>query len=91
LRRSKRLELDPEPEPPSFGHWKLAWGIATVVVAIAAGLLLTIIGLARRIAAQATEIGDGLETTRENTRPLFDIASVNRNLDRIAGALGIGK
>lgn len=91
MRKSKRLEPDPEPEAPSSAPWKLTWGLATVVVAVAAALLITIIGLARRIAVQATEIGDALENTRENTRPLFDIASVNQSLDRIAGALGIGK
>ncbi len=63
--------------------WKVGWMVGGSVVVVAAGLLLAIIGLARRIAGQADEIADLLQATRQNTAPLFDLARLNGVLDRI--------
>lgn len=57
------------------------------MVLIAAGLLLTIIALARRIAGQAREIEDAIDGARENTAPLFDVTTINLSLDQVARRL----
>lgn len=63
--------------------WRAGWWAGVAVVVISAGLLLTLIGYARRIARQADEIAEALEATHRNTTPLFDLARVNDVLDRI--------
>jgi hypothetical protein len=68
-------------------RWKVGWCAGGAVVVISAGLLLTIIGYARRITRQADEITAALEATRENTAPLFGLVQVNGHLDRIAAPL----
>ncbi len=57
------------------------------MVLVAAAVLLTIIGLARRIARQAEEIEGAIEGARQHTAPLFEIGAVNRTLDGIAREL----
>ena len=69
------------------GSWRLGWALGGVVVVIAAGLLLTIIGLARRIVRQAGEIEEAIDGARVNTAPLFEVANVNLALDRIVREL----
>ena len=63
--------------------WWIGWGVGLVVVVVAAGLLLTIIGLGRRVARQADEITAALDGARENTAPLFDVTRTNLAIDRI--------
>jgi hypothetical protein len=63
--------------------WIVGWAIGAAVVLVAAVLLLTIIGLARRIIRQAGEITAALEGARDNTAPLFDLTRTNLALDRI--------
>jgi len=67
--------------------WKLGWSLGAVVVVIAAGLLLTIIALARRIVRQAGEIEQAIEGARVNTAPLFEVAKADLALDRIVREL----
>lgn len=69
------------------GWWILGYAIAGAVVVVAAGLLLAIIALGRRIVRQAGDIAHALDGTRENTNAMFDVAAVNHNLDRIARGL----
>lgn len=69
------------------GWWVLGSVLAAAVVLIAAGLLLTIIALARRIVRTAGEIVAALDATRGNTNAMFDVAAVNHNLDRITRGL----
>lgn len=69
------------------GWWIAGFAVATAVVVVAAALLLAIIALGRRITRQARDIVVALDETRENTNPLFDVASVNHNLDRIVRGL----
>ncbi len=54
---------------------------------LAAGLLLTVIGLGKRIIRQAGEITGALDGAQENTAPLFAIGATNAKLERIAGGL----
>ena len=53
------------------------------MVAIAAGLLLTLIALCRRITRQAEDITRALDGARENTDPLWEVPSVNATVARI--------
>jgi hypothetical protein len=62
--------------------WLIGWMVGVVVVVIAATLLLTIIGLGRRIVRQADEITASLDATRRNTDPLWDVKQININIDR---------
>jgi hypothetical protein len=69
--------------------WWIGWGIALVVVLLAAALLLAVIGLARRIAGQADDITTAIDGARENTAPLFGLTRTNFALDRIARDLRV--
>lgn len=60
--------------------WVLGWTAGAGVVALAAGLLVTITVLARRVARQAGSIETALEATRHNVEPLLDLGSVNATL-----------
>ena len=66
-----------------MNRWVVGWGVGALVVAIAAGLLVTIIALCRRIVRQADDITRALDSARENTTALFDVATANRALERI--------
>ena len=67
--------------------WPIGWAIAALVVAIAAGLLLATIVLARRIARQARDIVAALDGARENTAALFDVPQANLLIDQITRQL----
>lgn len=67
--------------------WRLGWVVGGGAVVVAAGLLLGIIALARRIVGQAAEIEGAIDGARENTAPLFDLQGLNRTLERVAGGL----
>lgn len=67
--------------------WTIGFAVAGAVVVVAAALLVTIIMLGRRIVAQAGDIIEALDATRENTNPLYDVAAVNHNIERITRGL----
>jgi hypothetical protein len=67
--------------------WIIGWAIGLVVVLLAAGLLIAIIGLARLIEREADNITRALDGSRSNTEPLFDVARTNLALDRITRGL----
>ncbi len=69
------------------GWWVIGFVLAGAVVLVAAGLLLAIIGLGRRIVRQAEEIVAALDGARANTAPLFDVTRTNLALDQIARQL----
>jgi hypothetical protein len=71
--------------------WRLGWVAGVAVVAIAAGLLLTIIALARRIVRQAGEIEQAIDGAREHTAPLFELARTNLALDQVVADLRRGR
>ncbi len=68
-------------------RWRLGWALGGAAVAAAAGLLVTIIALARRVTGQAADIEGAIEGARENTAPLFEIPAMNLTLDRVAAGL----
>ena len=67
--------------------WVIGWTAGGAAVAVAAALLIDINLRARRIAAQAREVAEGLERARANTARLFDVRSTNAALERTARAL----
>ena len=67
--------------------WWIGWAVALVVVLLAAGLLLTIISLARRITRQARDITRALDGARVNTTPMFEVTRTNFAIDRITRGL----
>lgn len=71
----------------SSNPWVVGWLLGGGVVAIAASVLLTIIGLARRIVRQAGEIEAAIDDARDNTTVLFDVTTTNLALDRTARGL----
>ena len=67
--------------------WFVGWGIALLVVLIAAALLVAISALGWRIVRQADGITEALDGTREHTTPLFDVTRTNLALDQITRGL----
>ena len=67
--------------------WYIGYAIGLVVVLIAAALLLTIIGLGRRIVSQAEAITSALDGAREHTDGLFEVKRTNLAVDRITRGL----
>ena len=70
-----------------MNRWVLGWALGTVVVAIAAGLLVAIILLCRRIVRQASDITRALDGARKNTDALFGLTTTNGTLERVTGEL----
>ncbi len=64
-------------------RWILGWVLGTVVVAIAAGLLVAIILLCRRIVRQAEDITRALDSARGNTDGLFGLTATNSAIESI--------
>lgn len=73
--------------PTRSPYWTTGWIAGAGVVAIAAGLLLTLIRQARTIAGQAAEITSGLQRTARNTDALWQIDALNATLLRIVSAV----
>lgn len=71
--------------------WYVGWAIGLVVVLIAAGLLLTIIALGRRITRQAKDITQALEGAHQNTNPLWEVRTTNHAIDRITRHLATAR
>ncbi|MDP8942951.1 MAG: hypothetical protein M3N16_02345 [Actinomycetota bacterium] len=67
--------------------WFGGWILGIVVVIVASVLLIIANMLARRIRIQAEHITEILDSTRENTNPMFDIVKTNQALDRITRGL----
>ncbi len=67
--------------------WIIGWLVALLVVLLAAGLLLVIIAVGRRISRQAQDITSALDGARGNTDALFDVTRTNLAIDRITRGL----
>jgi len=66
--------------------WVAGWAIGVAVVAVAAVLLVTVIGLGRRIASQADDITQALNGAREHTtRTNLAIDRITRGLHAVRG------
>ncbi|MBA2626582.1 MAG: hypothetical protein H0U85_01065 [Gemmatimonadales bacterium] len=60
-----------------WASWRLWMGVATVVVLIAAGLLITIWLTARGIVAHAVRALHAAERIREQTLPIWELQTTN--------------
>lgn len=67
--------------------WTIGWLGGAAVVVTAATLLVTIIGLARRITRQAEEITAALDGVELHTRPLWKVSEVNAALSQVVDRL----
>lgn len=66
-----------------MSRWVVGWGLGAVVVAVAAGLLIALILLCRRIVGQARDITEALDGAREKTDALFGLMDTNAALEGI--------
>ena len=71
---------------PAVGQWLVGIVLGVVVIAVAAAILITIVALAMRIAAQAKTAEDAVETVRRQTAELEGIARINDSGVRILRA-----
>lgn len=70
-----------------MNRWVAGWSVGSLVVVIAASLLVALIALCRRIVAQAEDITRALDGARESTNVLFSISRTNAALESIAADL----
>ena len=61
-----------------WAAWRLWIIVATVVVLLAAGLLITILLTARGILAEAVRALNAVETIRKNTQPVWELQTTNQ-------------
>lgn len=66
-----------------WGAWRMWLVVATVVVLLAAGLLITILLTARRILAEAVRALTAVELIRKNTQPIWELQTTNEVAERI--------
>jgi hypothetical protein len=67
-------------------EWVVGLVLGVVVIGVAAAILVTIVVLARRIAAQASTAEDAVEVVRRQTDGLDGIARINDSGVRILHA-----
>jgi hypothetical protein len=60
-----------------WAAWRLWMGVATVVILIAAGLLITIWLTARKILTDAVRALNAAEAIRANTQPIWGLQHTN--------------
>ena len=66
-----------------WAAWRLWIVVATVVVLLAAGLLITILLTARGILADAVRALNAVETIRKNTQAVWELQTTNQVAERI--------
>ena len=66
--------------------WVVGLVLGVVVIAVAAAILITIVGLAMRIARQAKTADDAVEVVRAQTAELGGVARINDSGVRILHA-----
>lgn len=66
-----------------WAAWRLWIAVATVVVLLAAGLLITILLTARRILTEAVRALQAVETIRQHTQPIWELQTTNDVAQRI--------
>lgn len=67
------------------GGWWVGLSVASVLIAVLAALVVTVITLVNRIEMQATSIRESLTAAGESTRPLLDLVETNFHLGAILG------
>ena len=66
-----------------WAAWRMWILVATVVVLLAAGLLITILVTARRILAEAVRALHAVEAIRTNTQPVWELKTTNQVAEQI--------
>ena len=66
-----------------WAGWRMWIVVATVVVLLAAGLLITILITARRILGEAVRALNAVEAIRKNTQPIWELQATNEVAERI--------
>ena len=66
-----------------WASWRMWMVVATVVVLLAAGLLITILITARGILNEAVRALNAVETIRKNTQPIWELQTTNEVAERI--------
>ena len=66
-----------------WASWRLWTVVATVVVLLAAGLLITILLTARKILSEAVRALNAVELIRKNTQPTWELQTTNEVAERI--------
>ena len=66
-----------------WAQWRLWMVIATVVVLLAAGLLIAILLTARRILSEALRALHAVDVIRANTQPIWAVQTTNEVAERI--------
>lgn len=61
-----------------WAAWRLWMGVATLVILIAAGLLITIWLTARTILSDAVRALNAVEAIRKNTQPIWGLQDTNQ-------------
>ena len=67
-------------------EWVVGLAIGIVVIAVAAGILITIVALAKRIAEQAKTAEEAVEVVRSQTAELGGVARINDSGARVLHA-----
>ncbi len=70
-----------------WAAWRLWMGVATLVVLIAAGLLITIWLTARKILTDAVRALNAAQAIRVQTQPLWGLQQTNEVAEDILGAV----
>ena len=65
------------------GGWWVGLSVASVLIAVLAALVVTVISLVNRIEGQAASIRESLVAGGESTRPLLDLVESNFHLDAL--------
>ena len=71
--------------------WTVGWAVGAVVVLLVAVLLLTIIGLARKIDGVSEDLVTDLESIARKTAPLQNVAATNNAVQTITRCLRIAR
>lgn len=71
-----------------WAAWRMWIVVATVVVLLAAGLLIAILLTARRILAEAVRALNAVETIRQNTQAVWELQTTNQVAERILQTVG---
>lgn len=66
-----------------WAAWRLWIVVATVVVLLAAGLLITILVTARRILDEAVRALRAVDAIRQHTQPIWELEATNEVAERI--------
>ena len=61
-----------------WAAWRIWIIVATAVVLLAAGLLITILVTARRILAEAVRALNAVESIRKKTQPIWELQTTNQ-------------